>query len=396
MKIIIDYDSSWEGQLLNGSIKDKDQSKRNLHATGGKGLFAEGKVSKSTISGILYRLIGEVRPTRLIDDSDCAYFSDIEDKITFSHINKIENSELVRLVNKDSNRIGQSAYLGLLSGVEGEFFSDEAMKLWSILYLDRKEIIDFILSDDACSLIESKSGHPTKLIPRIELVTNKKIIHGEDFNTFGFYEFQIEKTLAEIEVVKSSIADTSGDVELKKLDKSLLSKVKKLEKQKQELSDLCNDEKSVNENNKLILAIDKITSLFEQDYMKDGKVPAYSFYAASLYLQLIRMQKAGDNIDQFKNKDGLSVKGFSKKGFNGVRDMINPLSENHRYLSTTPCEIMKTSGRIEVNIDLSSDDESVFIDGLTRSKEIKKLIEQAGVATFRVGKKGVAHIVKIK
>ena len=115
-------------------------------------------------------------------------------------------------------------------------------------------------------------------------------------------------------------------------------------------------------------------------------------YGAALYLQAELLEKSGEDISKIymlqtkgSNKGYKTIQGFSKKGFNGVRDFLNPLSTGgNKKTVKTPFSLTKTNGQLEIKLDISRD----------KAKEIKAMIENASVSSFYLGKKGLAYIYK--
>ena len=146
----------------------------------------------------------------------------------------------------------------------------------------------------------------------------------------------------------------------------------------------------------LIDTVSILESKFEAvNYLtKKGEVPPISLYCSALYIQLDRLS----NTDTAKTKAGgiagISKRGFTKKDFmnrytTGDKKKIwgNPYIREEfikgegkvRHLMT------KASGKLEIKIDIERD----------KAKEIKSLIENAGVSSFYLGKKGLAYVTNI-
>jgi hypothetical protein len=90
---------------------------------------------------------------------------------------------------------------------------------------------------------------------------------------------------------------------------------------------------------------------------------------------------------------GISKRGFTTKDFmnrftTGEKKKIwgNPYIRKERIkgIGEVTSLMTKASGQLEINLDISRD----------KAKEIKTMIENAGVSSFYLGKKGLAYISK--
>ena len=135
MKIIIDYESSWQNSFLTGS-NDEPVKKREFKASS-KSKEAEDvkPISHNTILGVLSRLIGDQRKLYQAKNSEKFYFKDMD--ISFTETKNPEKwIEKAFLINKSENRPPQSSFIGVLDQDELLFFSDYSATLWSVLDLN--------------------------------------------------------------------------------------------------------------------------------------------------------------------------------------------------------------------------------------------------------------------
>ena len=129
----------------------------------------------------------------------------------------------------------------------------------------------------------------------------------------------------------------------------------------------------------------------------NDKIKPISLYCSALYLQLERLSKHFD-MHSVKTKNGcisgISKLGFTKKDFmdrftTGDKKKIwgNPYVREVFIQGEGKNKLMltKASGQLQVNIDVDRD----------KAKEIKRLIENAGVSSFYLGKKGLAYVTDI-
>ena len=134
-------------------------------------------------------------------------------------------------------------------------------------------------------------------------------------------------------------------------------------------------------------------------YLKNKElIMPISIYCSTLYLQLIRLSKNHD-MDSAKTKaggiSGISKRGFTKKDFmnrftTGDKKKIwgNPYIRKKRIkgIGEVTSLMTKASGRLEVEIPVER----------KQGKEIRGMIENAGVSSFYLGKKGLAYVSKIR
>ncbi|REL26548.1 hypothetical protein DXX93_08120 [Thalassotalea euphylliae] len=129
-----------------------------------------------------------------------------------------------------------------------------------------------------------------------------------------------------------------------------------------------------------------------------GLVLPISLYCSALYLQLELLSRKYD-MSSAKTKaggiSGISNNGFTKKDFmsrytSGDKKKIwgNPyIFEEYVKGEGKNKQLMtKASGKLEIVLNVSRD----------KAKEIKSLIENAGVSSFYLGKKGLAYVKDIK
>jgi hypothetical protein len=145
-------------------------------------------------------------------------------------------------------------------------------------------------------------------------------------------------------------------------------------------------------------AFDIIKAKFADEWEKDvvDKASASQYYFAALYLKFDELTKRGFNITSILSKNGkfpgFSKRSFTKSDFNG-----NVTTGGKQLAIGNPYEIKskgkepekmltKADGTVTINIDI--DDE--------KSLELKTMIENASVASFRLGKKGLAYVSNVR
>jgi len=132
-------------------------------------------------------------------------------------------------------------------------------------------------------------------------------------------------------------------------------------------------------------------------FNKKGDVIPSTIYCSSLYLQLERLSERFDMSSALTKSgtiSGISKRTFTKKDFmnrftTGQKKKIwgNPYMriERKKGEGEVVSLMTKASGKLEINIDVNRD----------KAKEIKRLIENAGVSSFFLGKKGLAYVTDI-
>ena len=129
-----------------------------------------------------------------------------------------------------------------------------------------------------------------------------------------------------------------------------------------------------------------------------GLVFPISLYCSALYLQLNRLAQKYD-MSTAKTKaggiSGISNNRFTKKDFmvrytTGAKKKIwgNPYIREEFIKGEGKVKhlMTKASGKLEIEINL----------GKEQGREISQLIENAGVSSFYLGKKGLAYVTRIK
>lgn len=135
-----------------------------------------------------------------------------------------------------------------------------------------------------------------------------------------------------------------------------------------------------------------------QDYLKKGEIQPTRFYCSALYLRLDRLSDEYDKAEVLTKAGkirGVSKRTFTKKTFlgplstGGQKSVIgNPYIREERRTGEGKVTSMltKASGRLEITIDVDRG----------KAKEIRAMIECAGVSAFYLGKKGLAYVSDIR
>jgi len=341
MKIVIDYDSSWRNSFLDGNNNEPLPKKGRKFVGSMTSLrkpenFKKREVTLDTVMGVLNRVIGDQRKLYQSRAADNYYFKEIDyldsDKVLFQD-KAVETNEMTYIRNITGST-DQNSFTGSIKANDLMFSSDYSEAFWGVLGLSVAGVCDFIMNE-RMAVNENISLNPILLVERIEILAKEKNI------------------------------ENVGGV------KNVIEKLN---------SKFC----------------DVITEKQPSPYLeKSGEVKPIRLYAAALYLQLERLAEKFD-MKSATTKAG-KVAGFSKRGFNGKRDFIknfvtggekkiwgNPYIRKERIKGAGEVISLmtKASGQLEIDLDITRD----------KAKEIKAMIENAGVSSFYLGKKGLAYI----
>lgn len=348
LQIDIQYESAWCNSFLDGdnnSPLGKEgrtyvASLKNLNdrATGEQN-FIRREITDDTVAGVLNRLIGDQRKLYQSRADSDYYFRALEKekRITFIDQVDVESHEIVHLRNF-SKSYDQNAFSGMIDANHAAFTSDFSVKLWSVLFLELDALCDFVLNDNMTTL------HQTVLCPT---------------------------------VISEHYNNVVGKIKNIKVESSDLSYIDRLLKTEAYLAEHFN----VNYRNSA-----------------GTDLQVYSLYCSALYLQVERLSKHYALEKALTKTGGLS--GFSKRGFTykdfmksfttGEGKMVfgNPYFREvmRTGLGKTKEMLKKRSGKL--SIQLRVEDE--------HAKEIMNMISNAGVMSFKVGKKGLAFVEKMR
>lgn len=161
-----------------------------------------------------------------------------------------------------------------------------------------------------------------------------------------------------------------------------------------------NKEKPLENEGAVARAVETLRTIYPdiEYFNKKGQIMTISLYCSALYLQLARLGKQYD-MSSAKTEvggiSGISKRGFTKKDFmgrytTGPKKTIwgNPFIKKEKIKGQGEVISMmtKASGQLEIIIDVDRE----------KGQEIKTLIENAGVSSFYLGKKGLAYVSSIR
>ncbi|WP_445946580.1 type I-Fv CRISPR-associated protein Cas5fv [Shewanella sp.] len=161
-----------------------------------------------------------------------------------------------------------------------------------------------------------------------------------------------------------------------------------------------NKEKAMENQGDLADVLQRLKASFPDiEYLNNkGLITPISIYCSAIYLQLERLETDFD-MTAAKTKvggiSGISKRGFTKKDFmarytTGPKKTIwgNPYVKKEKIKGEGEVTSMmtKASGQLEITIDVERG----------KAQEIKAMIENAGVSSFYLGKKGLAYVSNIR
>ncbi|NOQ94271.1 MAG: hypothetical protein GQ547_06515 [Methylophaga sp.] len=160
--------------------------------------------------------------------------------------------------------------------------------------------------------------------------------------------------------------------------------------------DILNKEKPVANEGLANEAMQVLNQIFEGiEYLnRKGEVMPISLYCSSLYLQLERLPDTDSAKTKAGGISGISKRGFTTKDFmnrftTGEKKKIwgNPYIRKERVkgIGEVVSLMTKASGKLEIEVDVDKG----------KAREIEIMIENAGVSSFYLGKKGLAYVSDI-
>lgn len=337
MKIIIEYDSCWRNAFLGGSNNEPVPKKGREFLGSMTSLKKEGnfKVCENTLDtvmGVLNRLIGDQRK-----------------------------------LYQARSKMYESAY----------YF--EALE-------DKVSFIDKPQLTNEISFIRNMNGSTDQNAFTGMIKVSDPVFTSEYSQQFwGVLALDFTQ-LCDFIIKQSQLV---GSIELNPL--SIINRLESL-----------NQEKAVENSDNLAQVLKVLNEYFPDiEYLNNKDlITPISIYCSALYLQLARLETSFNmNMTTAKTKaggiSGISKRGFTKKDFmdrytTGPKKTIwgNPFIKKEKIKGQGEVTSMmtKASGQLEISIDVDRD----------KAQEIKTLIENAGVSSFYLGKKGLAYVSNIK
>lgn len=343
MKIIIDYESSWRNSFLDGS------NNKELPKTGRKFIgsmtnlrkaenYINREVTLDTVMGILNRLIGEQRKLYQARNDENYFFKNVEPLVSFKDNPVVINNEMTYIRNITGST-DQNSYTGMIKTNDKMFKSDYSNEFWGVLELNFDELYDFVINDN--KVHKTIEMDPICIINKLELIKKEKPVVNEGKLAV------LSKVLLEY-FNKPELLDSKGKIKIK-------------------------------------------------PYNNKGEILILPLYCSVLYIQLDRLSQcfnmesaraARGGITGISN-NGFTVKNIMERFTTGKQKIIwgNPYIRKERIkgIGEVTSIMKKASGTLNIEIDISHE----------KAKEIFQIIQNAGVSSFYLGKKGLAYVTKI-
>ena len=334
MRIIIDYESSWRNSFLDGDNNEPLPKNGRKFVGSMTNLkkpenFKKRQVTLDTVMGLLNRVIGDQRKLYQSRMSEGYFFGDID-----------------------------------YPGTEKVLFEDRSLETREMTF-----IRNIMGSTDQNSFTGS--------------IKTSDIMFQSDYSEefWGVLALDFE-SLCRFIINPESRVQMTTDMD----PVSIISRLEAL-----------NKEKAVENEGLANKALEALSQRFnETEYLnKKGMIMSISLYCSALYLQLDRLAERGFDMTSAKTKAG-GISGISKRGFT-AKDFMNRFTtgdkkkiwgnpyirkERVKGVGEITSLMTKASGQLEINLDVSRD----------KAKEIKGMIERAGVSSFYLGKKGLAYV----
>lgn len=145
---------------------------------------------------------------------------------------------------------------------------------------------------------------------------------------------------------------------------------------------------------------DQLASLFEKfkPLNKKDQQLILPLYCSALYLQLKRLERNYD-MSSAKTKAG-GISGISNNGFTPKDFMKTYVTGGKKLIYGNPFireEFAKGEGKIKHTLTKASGQLEIILDiNDAKAKELKQMIDNAGVSSFYLGKKGLAYVSDIR
>jgi len=355
MKVIIDYESSWRNSFLDPNTSNNETlpksgrkfiaSIKTLNDRKHPENFIKREVTFDTVMGVLNRVIGDQRKLYQAREGENYFFKDIDyigsDKVTFND-HAIKSNEMIYIRNI-SGSTDPNSFTGAINIGHPLLTSDYSPELWGVLDLSLEALILFILGENNSEL-RSEETSP--------LMISDKFSDLKDVKLNSVLE---KENISNVDITKA-VGYLKNNASINSLLKNQFPSLQK--------------------------------SFSDIEYIKNEKIVVRAMYCSSMYLQAIRLSNKYDMNGVILK--GISVNGFTPKDFmslfTGGKKKIygNPYiyEEFIKGEGKVKHLMTKASGQLEINLDVSRE----------KAKKIKEMIENAGVSSFYLGKKGLAYI----
>jgi hypothetical protein len=337
MKITIDYESSWRNSFLDGSndepiSKDGRKFIASMKCLKDEKNYIERIVTKNTVMGVLNRLIGDQR--KLYQARSCFGSS----SYYFSDLeDNIRFEDIPEVINNEI------VYLRNMNGSTDKSTFSGMIKVNDPAFTSEysKELwgILYMGLDDLCEFIVNGKNVDVNIQP----------------DPIGIIE-QVDAKTKEKPVVYDGIVKKAVDILSLKFGESF------------------------------------------KCFSKKSEVYVLSMYCSALYYQLSLLESKYD-VTSVKTKAG-NISGFSNNGFTKKDFMSVYTTGGKKPVYGNPYireEYIKKEGKVSKGLVKANGKLFIELDiGIDKSIELKNMIDNAGVSSFYLGKKGLAYVSSIR
>ena len=343
MRITIKYEASWRNSFLGGSNneplpKNGREFLGSMTALGKKDTqgeyanFIKREITKDTVMGILNRLIGDQRKLYQSRQSADYFFADLEPHITFS-----DRQDRAKPINSEM------VYIRNMTG-----------------NTDQNAFTGMIKANDPV-FSESYSNAFWGVLT-LDSERLCRFINQPDYridNTVQFDPIRVLQLLESLNGLKAISVTESVQSALEILQKTFPDVAYKV---------------------------------------TDGKIKPIELYCSALYLQISRLSQHHDVSKALTKSGGIS--GISKRGFT-PKDFMNAyttgnkkpiwgnpyiLKEKRKGEGEVTSLLTKANGTLDIQLEIPSE----------KALQLKDMIENAGVSSFYIGKKGLAYVDSLR
>lgn len=339
MKIIIEYESKWGNSFLSEPDEKGNRKYMASSSTMNDGknknnvlkAYKENDISINTVLGIMYRLFGYIKPLKYILNEEHYLKKLIENNKIYFNNIIKSKSEEIVFLRNNTGSNDQNSYSGIPD--DSILNLSDIQKIFNIINFNREELINYILFDK---------------YPEIEI------------QNIGLIEF-------------ANLLDKKNKEEKIK-DKELLIDINN------KMTQLSNNFEFVIESSLYLIAINKYSILYFSSFDN------------------IQYKKYLTNNNTFSGISFSSAKSFTKKDFM-AKFANSKIVYGNPYMTDFWIDNPEQEGKFKKfnkSLDKKNGILEIIIDcDYQQEKEIKEMIENSGVSSFYLGKKGFAYIKEI-
>lgn len=297
----------------------------------------------------------------------------------------------ISALNKDTylkRDVSKNTVMGLLNRLIGDQRKLYQSRMGENYYFS--DIEDKVVFNDSCKVVNEEivylrniSGNTDQNSFTGAIKSNDPIFTSDYSKEFWSVLFLDPDTLIDFIIDDNFYFDLKIDLD----PISILEQLETIKKEKP----LIQDDKTLKAKEVLEKKFEKYNPLTKKD-----EINILPLYCSALYLQLQRLENKYDMTSAKAPRggiSGISNNGFTPKNFMGKytggekKVYGNPyiLKEKIKGQGEVISKLNKVNGTLHITLDISRE----------KAKELKLMIENAGVSSFYLGKKGLAYVSNI-